>query len=171
MQIKPDTTEATGDIATHSAHSRLRPSLGGALGRVHRLWRQAISHAVSPLELTESRWAVMVHLDHLGEGCSQHALAHQLAIEMPSLTRTLNQLEQQALVERRPAPNDRRAHTLWFTEQGRRVMADLEQHINAVRTAIYGNLSGEQLNQLADIVCTMESNLHHYLDHDGGIGK
>lgn len=164
-------TDAPSGITPKTAHSTLRPSVGAALGRVHRLWRQAINHAVSPLELTESRWAVMVHLDHLGEGCSQHALAHQLAIEMPSLTRTLNQLEQQTLVERRPAPNDRRAHTLWFTERGRRVMADLEQHIQAVRTAIYGNLTDEQLCQLAHIVCAMESNLHQYLEHHRGKGK
>lgn len=164
-------TDAVPDIATQPPHSQLRPSVGGALGRVHRLWRQAITHAISPLELTESRWAVMAHLDHLGEGCSQHALAHELEIEMPSLTRTLNQLEQQALVERRPAPNDRRTHTLWFTEQGHQVMADLEQHIQAVRADIYGNLTEDQLSELAHIVCAMEANLHHYLEYQRGKSK
>ncbi|KAA1176135.1 MarR family transcriptional regulator [Marinobacter salinexigens] len=147
-------------MSTHE----LKPSIGGALGRIHRLWRQAITSAVSPLELTESRWAVMVHLDHLGDGCSQTALATALAIEMPSLTRTLNQLEDQNLIERRISPNDRRAHTLWFTENGRLVMNDLEERIQAVRTAIYGNVDDEQLDQLAAVVCAMESNLHQYLN-------
>ncbi|WP_328185985.1 MarR family transcriptional regulator [Marinobacter sp. OP 3.4] len=164
MPIHTHTGALPSDTATQTAHHKLKPSVGGALGRVHRLWRQAITHAVSPLELTESRWAVLVHLDHLGEGNSQQALAHALAIEMPSLTRTLNQLEQQKLIERRAAPNDRRAHTLWFTAQGRHLMADLEQRIQEVRTAIYGNLDDQQLDQLARTICAMETNLHQYLD-------
>ena len=74
-------------------HLTLKPSMGASMGRVHRLWRSAINQAVGKLGMTEARWAVLMHLDEIGEGSTQQALATQLAIEMPSLTRTLDQLE------------------------------------------------------------------------------
>lgn len=156
------------ESTTYSIHKLLKPSLGGALGRVHRMWRQAISDAVSALDMTEARWSVLIHLDHLGEGCSQQALAQELAIEMPSLTRTLNQLEQRALIERRNDPADRRAHTLWFTEAGRRMVADVEQRIRGVRFDICQELDDHQLSEFARVLCVMESNLKRHLQPQQG---
>ena len=146
-------------------HETLKPSMGAALGRVHRLWRSAIDQAVGELGITEARWAVMVHLDKLGEGCTQQALATELAIEMPSLTRTLNQLEQQQLIERRRDARDRRVHSLWFTEQGREQVRLLAVHIIQVREQIYRGLSDQQLDAFAEVLMSMESNVRTLLGH------
>lgn len=146
-----------------SLHQSLKPSLGAALGRVHRLWRDAITEAVAPLGMTESRWAVMVHLAKIGEGSTQQALAKALCIEMPSLTRTLNQLEQQALLERRRDPEDGRAHRLWFTPAGKHIVAQLEERIHDVRLDIHGGLSDAQLDAFAEVLIHLEDNLREHL--------
>ncbi|ROU01423.1 MarR family transcriptional regulator [Marinobacter sp. R17] len=160
-------TESGGNAAasplTSSIHDGLKPSLGGALGRLHRLWRRAITNAVAPMDLTESRWSVMVHLFKLGEGISQQCLARALEIEMPSLTRTLNQLEDQALIERRPDPHDRRAHTLWFTGRGRERVTQMEAQIKTVRANICDGLTPEQLDQFAEVITVMENNVRQHL--------
>ncbi|MDG5500195.1 MarR family transcriptional regulator [Marinobacter sp. BGYM27] len=150
-----------------SLHQSLKPSLGAALGRVHRLWRDAITAAVAPLGMTESRWAVMVHLAKIGEGATQQALAKALCIEMPSLTRTLNQLEQQALIERRRDPEDGRAHRLWFTPEGKQVVVQLEDRIHGVRFDIYDGLSDIQLDAFAEVLIHMEANLREHLQIPG----
>lgn len=160
--------DASPDALTCSIHTLLKPSLGGALGRLHRLWRRAICDAVAPLGMTESRWSVMVHLAKIGEGCSQQSLARELAIEMPSLTRTLNQLEHQALIERRADPADRRAHTLWFTEAGRRMTARLEQRIQSVRNNICEGLDEAQLDAFAATISRMEANVLNHLRQSQG---
>ena len=49
-------------------HETLRPSMGAAMGRIHRLWRSAINRAVGELGMTEARWAVLLHLVKVGEG-------------------------------------------------------------------------------------------------------
>lgn len=49
-------------------HEQIKPSLGGQVGRVHRLWRTAITSAVRSLDMTESRWTVMVHLEKARRG-------------------------------------------------------------------------------------------------------
>ncbi|MEH6491407.1 MarR family winged helix-turn-helix transcriptional regulator [Halopseudomonas sp.] len=144
-------------------HETLKPSMGAALGRVHRLWRGAINQAVGELGMTEARWAVMMHLDKLGEGCTQQALATELAIEMPSLTRTLNQLEAQQLIERRRDTADRRVHCLWFTAQGHEQVRQLAVHIAKVREDIYQGLNDQQLDAFARVLLTMESNVRTLL--------
>ncbi len=149
---------------TPSLHETLKPSMGAALGRVHRLWRGAINQAVGELGMTEARWAVMMHLDKVGEGCTQQALATELAIEMPSLTRTLNQLEAQQLIERRRDTADRRVHCLWFTAQGREQVRLLEVHIAQVREDIYRGLSHQQLDAFAEVLLTMEHNVRALLN-------
>ncbi|PCD01165.1 MarR family winged helix-turn-helix transcriptional regulator [Halopseudomonas pelagia] len=148
-----------------SLHETLKPSMGAALGRVHRLWRAAINQAVGELGMTEARWAVMMHLDKMGEGCTQQVLATELAIEMPSLTRTLNQLEQQQLIERRRDKTDRRVHCLWFTEQGREQVELLAVHIAQVRKDIYQGLSDQQLDAFAEVLLSMEHNVRELLNN------
>ncbi|GAA3562803.1 MarR family winged helix-turn-helix transcriptional regulator [Marinobacter xestospongiae] len=160
------------ESTSYSLHADLRPSLGGSLGRLHRLWRQAINQATVPLGLTECRWAALVHLADLGDGCSQQALAHALAIEMPSLTRTLNQLERQGMVQRRPSTEDRRIHQLWLTPAGRDGVQQLEVRMREVRAAICAGMDDDQLNQLAALLQLMEDNVRNHLasvgrgDHD-----
>ncbi|MEO1820486.1 MarR family transcriptional regulator [Pseudomonas sp.] len=144
-------------------HQTLRPSMGAAMGRLHRLWRSAINQAVGELGMTEARWAVLLHLAKLGEGCTQQVLADELAIEMPSLTRTLNQLQAQQLIERRRDPADGRVHTLWFTAAGRQRVADLSVHVERVREQIYQGLSAAQLDACAEVLLQMEANVRGLL--------
>ena len=55
----------------------LQVPLGNQIGRVHRLWRSAITAAVQSLDMTEARWTAMLHLKMLGEGATQQALAQE----------------------------------------------------------------------------------------------
>ena len=144
-------------------HDTLKPSMGAAMGRVHRLWRAAINQAVGDLGITEARWSVMLHLAKVGEGCTQQMLADELAIEMPSLTRTLNQLQEQGLIERRRDPNDRRVHALWFTAAGHQRVADMGVHVERVREQIYAGLSPVQLDAFAEVLLAMEANVRALL--------
>ncbi|WP_165857251.1 MarR family winged helix-turn-helix transcriptional regulator [Marinobacter sp. JSM 1782161] len=165
-EANTDTRLPGHDDLTLSIHTDLKPSLGGALGRLHRLWRRAITESVADLGMTESRWAVMVHLVKIGEGCSQQQLARELEIEMPSLTRTLNQLEELDLLERRPDPHDRRAHRLWLTETGRDRVALMERRILDVRAAICEGVTQQQADVFADLLTLMEANVRRHLEQD-----
>ncbi len=159
------------DQAALALHETLKPSMGAAMGRVHRLWRAAINQAVGELGITEARWSVMLHLAKVGEGCTQQMLADELAIEMPSLTRTLNQLQEQGLIERRRDPGDRRVHALWFTEAGHQRIADMGMHIERVRKQIYAGLSDTQLDAFAEVLLAMEANVRSLLGGEREAGE
>jgi len=152
-------------------HETLKPSMGAALGRVHRLWRSALNQSLGELDMTEARLAVMMHLDKLGEGCTQQAMATELAIEMPSLTRTLNQLQAKQLIERRRDAADGRVHCLWFTAAGREQVCLLDAHIAKVREQVYRGLTDQQLDAFAEVLLSLEQNVRELLGNQQEVGQ
>jgi MarR family transcriptional regulator for hemolysin len=154
-----------------SEHRQLKnPAMGWLLGRVFRLWRSAISQSVKPMGMTEARWSVMMKLRMLGEGSSQHTLAMELGIELPSLNRTVNQLAELNLVERRAHPSDRRCKCLWFTQEGKKQLESLEEVVGAVRTGLTEGISDDELDGLFNVLKKIESNACALLDNatEGG---
>jgi len=144
-------------------HETLDLTLCGNMGRVHRLCREAITAAVEPLGLTQSRWIAMIHLNHLSEGATQQQLAHSLGIEMPSLTRTVKQLEQQQLIIRRVDEDDKRSRKIYFTEQGQQLLSTLKVLIVDVKQQLYAGLTTAQLDTMAYGLVQMEENARRCL--------
>ncbi|MBE0379828.1 MarR family transcriptional regulator [Pseudoalteromonas prydzensis] len=144
-------------------HETLDLTLCGNMGRVHRLCREAITAAVEPLGLTQSRWIAMIHINHLSEGATQQQLAHSLGIEMPSLTRTVKQLEQQQLITRRVDEDDKRSRKIYFTEQGQQLLSTLKVLIVDVKLQLYAGLTTAQLDTMAYGLVQMEENARRCL--------
>lgn len=144
-------------------HETLDLTLCGNMGRVHRLCREAITAAVEPLGLTQSRWIAMIHINHLSEGATQQQLAHSLGIEMPSLTRTVKQLEQQQLITRRVDEDDKRSRKIYFTEQGQQLLSTLKVLIVDVKQQLYAGLTTAQLDTMAFGLVQMEENARRCL--------
>ncbi|MGO2372728.1 MarR family transcriptional regulator [Pseudoalteromonas sp. KG3] len=144
-------------------HETLDLTLCGNMGRVHRLCREAITAAVEPLGLTQSRWIAMIHINHLSEGATQQQLAHSLGIEMPSLTRTVKQLEQQQLITRRVDEDDKRSRKIYFTEQGQQLLSTLKVLIVDVKQQLYAGLTTAQLDTMAYGLVQMEENARRCL--------
>lgn len=136
----------------------LKVPLGNQIGRVHRLWRSAITASVQSLDMTEARWTAMLHLKMLGEGATQQALAHELGIEMPSLSRTLSQLVEQGMLQRQPHPSDKRAQCLYFTATGQQLLAQLVERTMQIRQALYQDLTPAAVQQLMQSLDIMERN-------------
>ncbi|MBH0059302.1 MarR family transcriptional regulator [Pseudoalteromonas sp. SWXJZ94C] len=139
-------------------HETLDLTIIGTMGRVHRVCREAITIAVEPLGLTQSRWMVLVHINMNGEGLTQLELAHSLGIEMPSLTRTLKQLEEQSLITRRIDEHDKRSKKLYFTKQGFAVLHSLTETITHIKAQLYSGFTDEQLDAMAYGLVKMEKN-------------
>lgn len=133
-------------------------AVGWMLARVFRLWRSVISNSVKPMGMTEARWSVMMNLNNVGEGASQHTLATELGIEMPSLNRTVNQLVELNLVERRTHPSDKRCQCLWFTHAGQESLHTLTACVDAVRSELTLGISDEELNTVFTVLKKIEHN-------------
>lgn len=119
-------------------------NLGWLIARVSFTWRKVVDHYMAELGLTQSRWVALFVLKRIGEGCTQRELAAKMGIEQPSLVRTLNQLEEAGLIERRINPNDARSRTLWFTQAGLELNERMEAIAHEGREKMLQGISAEQ---------------------------
>lgn len=138
-------------------------TLGLRLRHIHLLWRTVVDHTVKPLQLTQPRWVTLVILRHLGQGVSQRALAQTLEVEMSSLSRTLDQLSRQGLIDRSVSTKDRRAREIWLTEAGQAVLMQLDQQTAQVRQALLSGVSDEALEVFEQVLDQIECNAQQLL--------
>ncbi|MGE6179936.1 transcriptional regulator SlyA [Aeromonas salmonicida] len=127
-------------------------SLAERVGRLNRLWRTVADLELAPLGLTHPRWTALWKLSRLGGHLSQKALAEALEIELPSLMRTLGQLEEHGLVERHCCSQDKRARIVTLTPAGKALLDKIEDRIMDIRRDLLAGISQRELEQFEDIV-------------------
>ena len=91
------------------------------LNDVARLLRTYADQRVRQYGMTRAQWAVLARLEHF-EGLKQQELADMLDLQPITLTRLVDRLCANGLIERRSDPNDRRAKRLYLTPQARPLM-------------------------------------------------
>lgn len=153
-------------MSSQSEQLDSRLYLGAQMRKVHMLWRNAINDAVHELNLTEARWLVMVNLQQIGEGSTQQMLANELGIEMPSLTRTLKQLEAQKLIARHTHEQDGRAQCLSFTPSGHQCLGKLRPIIEEVRSSLFSDIDQTMIDVTAQVMLKMEQNAKQLLQQN-----
>ncbi|MGY3902877.1 transcriptional regulator SlyA [Aeromonas lusitana] len=133
-------------------------SLAERLGRLHRLWRTVADLELAPLGLTHPRWTALWKLCQRGGRLGQKALAEALEIELPSLMRTLGQLEEQGLIERHCCSQDKRARIVTLTAAGKALLDQIEDRIMVIRRELLTGISPQELAQFEDIVHRISAN-------------
>lgn len=133
-------------------------TIGFRIARLPHLWRSILDRRLAPLGLTQTRWVTLYHLWRLGEGHPQCDLARAIGVEAPSLVRTLGQLEEQGLVERRACDNDRRSKRIYLTPAAMPLLEQIDNVAQQARKEMFAGLSEENLAQLNDWLAMIESN-------------
>lgn len=133
-------------------------TLAEKLARVSRLWKIVADRELAPLGLTHPRWTALWKLQRLGDNISQKHLAEALEIELASLMRTLNQLEEQSLITRHCCASDKRARIVSLTEQGRIMIKQMETRILQVRRQLLIHINDEELLKLGQILEQIANN-------------
>ena len=133
-------------------------TIGFRIARLPHLWRSILDRRLAPLGLTQTRWVTLYHLWKLGEGNPQCDLARAIGVEAPSLVRTLGQLEEQGLVERRACDNDRRSKRIYLTPAAMPLLEKIDDVVLAARQEMLAGLSDSDLTQLEQWLALIESN-------------
>jgi MarR family transcriptional regulator for hemolysin len=80
---------------------------------VARLLKTYADQRARQFGISRAQWAVLIRIDR-HEGLKQSELADMLDLQPISLTRLLDRLADNGLIERRADPNDRRANRLYL---------------------------------------------------------
>ena len=116
MDANPAARAADGD-----EHRPENWPLGRLLGAASRSVERAWSRALERRGLTHAG-LIVLHFLEAGYS-SQGDLARLARVEAQTMSRTVDRLEREGLVERTPDPRDRRRHVLTITDAGRQAFA------------------------------------------------
>jgi MarR family transcriptional regulator, transcriptional regulator for hemolysin len=110
-----------------------------------RILRNYVDHRAKERGTTRAQWVVLFRL-RTQEGLSQVDLAEVLELQPISLVRLLDRLVEQGLLERRHDPKDRRANQLFLTEDGRRLVDDLDSLRDSIAVDVLNDIPDEAVS-------------------------
>ncbi len=111
-------------------------------------------------------WALQ-HLDE-HQGRSMVELSRMLLADKSTVTGIIDRLEQSLLVQRTPAPHDRRKILITLTAEGRRLRDFVNQQHEARIGEWLGTVGSGHLNALFDSLTEISCSLEHYLARQRG---
>ena len=128
-----------------------------SLNDVARMLRTYADQKAGQFGITRAQWVVLVRLDRF-EGLKQSEPAEMLDLQPITLTRLLDRLADNGLIERRADPNDRRAKLLYLTPSARPLLerlGDLGEEL--MGTALTGVDRGHVETMVAQLAIIKEN--------------
>jgi MarR family transcriptional regulator for hemolysin len=140
------------DVPIWSPHlSTVQREIAFTIIDVARLLKTLTDQRARQYGMTRAQWAVLFRLDR-SEGLKQSELAELLDLQPITLTRLLDRLADNDLIERRADPNDRRANRLFLTPAARPLLERLtllgEEMMETVLAGLDGKSSERMLRDL-----------------------
>jgi DNA-binding MarR family transcriptional regulator len=132
-------------------HEALARHTGFLISRMGHIASKQFSGRIESLGLTMRMWGALNVLDAEGE-ITQHALCKGIGIDPSSMVATIDELEAKGLVERRRNPNDRRAHALHVTAEGREALARGRKLVSRAEQDLLAPLDADERKQLHSLL-------------------
>jgi len=116
--------------------------------------------------ISRAQWTVLMRLDRF-EGLKQSELAEVLDLAPISLTRLLDRLAENGLIERRADPNDRRANRLYLTPAARPLLKQLSELGEDMMATVLEKIGEPARERLLDDLETMKDALRAAIARHG----
>jgi MarR family transcriptional regulator for hemolysin len=113
-----------------------------------RRWRSMLDEKLRMIGTSAARMEALSTIDRAPWLSAQVEIANRMGIEKPTLTRMLDMLEAESLVERLPDPWDRRAKLIRLTSQGEATLDSASQVANELRRVMLEEFDEEELVQM-----------------------
>jgi MarR family transcriptional regulator for hemolysin len=129
-----------------------------------RAYRRYIDKGFSSLDLSHTTALAVMLIGRRSDGVRQGVLADELGMESASLVPLIQQLVQAGLVDRRPDPEDGRAKTLYLTESGQTLAAEVEERSAALRGQVFAGIPDEDVQAALRVMDQLANALHESAD-------
>ena len=145
VKISPDPAHGNYD------YDLLPGLIGYNLRRAQTAVFQDFSKTLTDCNITPGQFGVLV-LIQANSGLNQTRLGNALGIDRSTVVAVIDRLEGRGLVDRKPAPSDRRSYALHLTEQGRALLHQARDLVVAHETRIAKNLNAAEQAQLIELL-------------------
>jgi MarR family transcriptional regulator, transcriptional regulator for hemolysin len=133
--------------------------LGWHLGTVLRGYQSRFEDAVEGMPAGIRGYQVLSTVVHR-DPPNQQALGAHLAIDRTVLTYLLDTLVDAGVVERVPAPSDRRARKIVATDSGREILGRYEERVAAAEGDLLSGLNDSEADALASLISRLAMDVH-----------
>jgi MarR family transcriptional regulator for hemolysin len=110
--------------------------------------------------LTRAQWAVLFRIER-AEGLKQTEIADILEVQPITLTRMIDRLCDNGLIERRSDPNDRRVKRLFLLPAARPVLEQFNSLTNELMAEALAGVDRQVVESLIKHLATIKENLRH----------
>lgn len=124
-----------------------------ALMRTTDVLKRALAAEIEPHGITTQQFNVLRILRGAGaNGLPTLEVADRMLEQTPGVTRLLDRLEAKGLVRRQRCQVDRRQHLCWLTDDGRALLARLDEVVRIATQALLGHLDTDTLTTLIRVL-------------------
>lgn len=134
---------------------------------VARLLKTYADQRARQFGISKAQWAVLVRIDR-HEGLKQSELAEMLDLQPISLTRVLDRLAENGLIERRPDPNDRRANQLYLKPAARPLLDQLSGLATDMMKTVLEGLDAKTIERTLHDLGLVKDNLRSAIGRSAG---
>jgi MarR family transcriptional regulator for hemolysin len=125
---------------------------------VARLLKTYADQRARQFGISRAQWAVLVRIGR-NEGLKQTELADILDLQPISLTRLLDRLAENGLIERRADPNDRRANRLYLKPAAKPLLDQLADIGDDMMETVLGGISAASIERMLKELGAVKDNL------------
>jgi DNA-binding MarR family transcriptional regulator len=129
----------------------LETLVGYRLRRASNLMMSDFATSMAPVALRPVLFAMLCVI-RANPGIIQMGLGTELGIQRANLVPLVNELTARDLIDRRPAPNDRRALALFLTAEGERLLAEAESMVFEHEERMLSRLSRAERGKLLELL-------------------
>jgi MarR family transcriptional regulator for hemolysin len=112
---------------------------------IARRWRNLLDEALRDGGDSYARWLALLWIDLLDGKANHRELAERVGVELPTLVRLLNRLEEERLVKRRSLGTKGRAKAVVLTEKGRERLAVVARIVTQTRADFLAGVDEKKL--------------------------
>jgi MarR family transcriptional regulator for hemolysin len=125
---------------------------------VARMLRTYADQRARQFGISRAQWTVLMRIDRT-EGLKQSELADILDLQPISLTRLLDRLAENGLIERRADPNDRRANRLYLLPAARPLLDQLADLGADMMDSVLDGLDAKTIERMLSDLGLIKDNL------------
>lgn len=130
---------------------------GHEINKLARYFNKKLNERIAPLGIYTSQWRIMLYI-HKHKQCTQVELSHNLCVEAPTVTRTLNRMKEMDLIIRKEG-KDKREKLIELTDKAYEIFDVLYDYSNKVEEDALKGISKEELEVFNNVLDKMTQNL------------
>lgn len=130
------------------------------------LIQEDMSRELGPANLTAARTHLLWEIHHRGPS-TQQTLAAALQVSPRNVTGLVDAVEKGGFARRAPHPTDRRATLVTLTEQGTRVMREMQESRQQIASHLVADFDAGRLERFTADLDAVTARLHEQMDAGG----